>query len=99
MNFKIRALLIDRTEDEIREEMASALGRIGRKLEMYIAELQKLREKAASCNDDEKESILEEFKKTRSKARLYYWYLIIQRESIGLTNHDLLQTLYRIPAL
>jgi hypothetical protein len=99
MNFKIRALLIDKTEEEIREEMASALGRIGKKLEVLIAELNKLKERAALCNDDEKANVLEEYKKIRTKARLYYWYLIIQRESVGLTNHDLLRTLYRIPAL
>ncbi|MCI0445944.1 hypothetical protein L0152_22360 [bacterium] len=99
MNFKIRALLIDKTEEEIREEMASALGRIGKKLEVLIAELNKLKERAALCNDDEKGNVLEEYKKIRTKARLYYWYLIIQRESIGLTNHELLPTLYRIPAL
>ena len=99
MNFKIRGLLIDRTEEEIREEMASALGRIGKKLELLVAELHNLKEKAASCKDEERETVLEEYKKTRTQARLYYWYLIIQRESIGLTNHELLPTLYRIPAL
>jgi hypothetical protein len=99
MNFQIRALLIDRTEEEIREEMASALGRIGRKLEMLIADLHKLKEKAASCKDEERESVLEEYKKAHTEARLHYWYLIIQRESIGLTNHELLPTLYHIPAL
>src|SRR5262245_8921023 len=99
MNFKVRALLIDKTEEEIREEMASALGRIGKKLEILIAELNNLKEKASSCNDDEKASLVEEYMKTRTKARLYYWYLIIQRESVGLTNHDLLPMLYRIPAL
>ena len=98
MNFKIRALLNDKTEGEIREEMASALGRIGKKLETLIAELHKLKERAACCKDEEREDVLEEFKKTRTKARLYYWYLIIQRESVGLTNHDLLPTFYRIPA-
>jgi hypothetical protein len=99
MNFKIRALLIDKTEEEIREEMASALGRIGKKLEVLIAELNKLKERVALCHDDEKANVLEEYKKIRTKARIYYWYLIIQRESVGLTNHDLLSTLYRIPAL
>lgn len=98
MNFKIRALLIDKTEEEIREEMASALGRIGKNLEVLITELNKLKERAALCNDDEKANVLEEYKKIRTKARLYYWYLIIQRESIGLTNHDLLARVYRIPA-
>jgi hypothetical protein len=98
MNFKIRALLIDKTEEEIREEMASALGRIGKKLEVLIIELNKLKERAALCNDDEKANVLEEYKKIRNTARLYYWYLIIQRESIGLTNHDLLPRVYRIPA-
>ncbi len=99
MNFKIRAMLIDKTEEEIREEMASALGRIGKKLELLITELNKLKEGAVLCNDDELANVLEEYKKIRNEARLYYWYLIIQRESIGLTNHELVRTLYRIPAL
>jgi hypothetical protein len=99
MNFKIRAMLIDKTEEEIREEMASALGRIGKKLEVLITELNKLKERAILCNDDELANVLEEYKKIRTEARLYYWYLIIQRESIGLTNHDLVRTLYRIPIL
>ncbi len=97
MNFKIRALLIDKTEEEICEEMASALGRIGKKLEVLIAELNKLKERAALCNEHEKENVFEEYNKICTKARLYYWYLIIQRESVGLTNHQLLPTLYRIP--
>ncbi len=95
----MRAMLIDKTEEEIREEMASALGRIGKKLEVLIAELNKLKERAGLCNDDEIENVLEEYRKIRAEARLYYWYLIIQRESVGLTNHDLVRTLYRIPAL
>jgi hypothetical protein len=99
MNFKIRALLNDKTEEEIREEMASALGRIGRELELLIAELHKLKERAALCNDDDRSNVLEDYKKIRAKARLYYWYLIIQRESVGLTNHDLLPIFYRIPDL
>lgn len=99
MNFKVRALLIDKTEEEIGEEMASALGRIGKELEVLIAQLHEIKEKASSCKDDEKASTLEEYKKICTKARLYYWYLIIQRESVGITNHDLLPTVYRIPAL
>lgn len=99
MNFKIRAMLIDKTEEEIHEEMASALGRIGKKLEVLIAELNKLKGMAVLCNDDELANVLEEYRKIRTEARLYYWYLIIQRESIGLTNHELVRTLYRIPAL
>ena len=99
MNFKIRAMLIDKTEEEIREEMASALGRIGKKLEVLITELNNLKEKAVLCNDDELANMLDEYKKIHTEARLYYWYLIIQRESVGLTNHDLVRTMYRIPTL
>ena len=99
MNFKIRAMLIDKTEEEIREEMASALGRIGKKLEVLITELNNLKEKAVLCNDDELANVLDEYKKIHTEARLYYWYLIIQRESVGLTNHDLVRTMYRIPTL
>ena len=92
-------MLIDKTEEEIREEMASALGRIGKKLEVLITELSKLKERAVLCNDDELANVLEEYKKIHTEARLYYWYLIIQRESVGLTNHELVRALYRIPTL
>jgi hypothetical protein len=99
MNFKIRAELMGGIEAEIREEMASALGRIGKRLEALIAELVYLRNYIASCPETEKEQTIQKYKHTRKEARLYYWYLIVQRESIGLRNHELLRDLYPIPSL
>ena len=97
LNIKIRAELLGRTEAEIREEMASALGRIGRRLETLIAELHQLHKYLTLYPEKDKEIQIKKYQNTRREARLYYWYLIIQRESIGLRNHDLLPGLYPIP--
>ena len=99
MNFKIRAELLGHTEAELREEMASALGRIGRKLESLIAELHHLRNQLSTCDEIEKKVKIQKYKDTRKIAHLYYWYLVVQRESIGLRNHELVRNLYSIPSL
>jgi hypothetical protein len=99
INLKIRAESLGRTEAELREEMALALGRIGRKLEALIAELNHLRSQLTTCIETEKPNKIQEFEDTRKKAFLYYWYLVVQRESIGLRNHELVRDFYSIPRL
>ena len=99
MNFQLRAEFLGKTEAEIREEMASALGRIGKRLETLISELHHHQKHLASCPEKEKERQIKKYQNTHREARLYYWYLMIQRESIGLRNHDLLSELYPIPPI
>ena len=79
--------MLGQTEDEIRAEMASALGRIGRRLESL---LEMLNQPATTLDPEKYENLLKE-------ARMYYWYLIVQRESIGLRNHDDVRRIYAIP--
>lgn len=93
-NLNARQESLDRTWMEIQEEKAAALGRIGRALEDYLANLACLRmeiEKAPS------QSNIGAYNKVRSQAKLYYWYLIVQREAIGIRNHKLLAQFYPIP--
>lgn len=85
MNLKMRGEMLGKTEDEIRSEMASALGRIGRTFEDLLAQLSK--QDAAS----------EKYPELLKEARLYYWYLIVQRESIGLRNHEQVIREYKVP--
>lgn len=95
MNFELRAKHLSKTEAEIMEEMASALGRIGRKLEGLIGELNHLQARMKMAESSPK--LLNRYNEVRKQAHLYYYYLIVQREAIGLTNHDLLPKLYPIP--
>jgi hypothetical protein len=97
MNLKVRAESLGKTEEEIREEMAAALGRIGRTLERLIGRLHDLCQEFAANPDRLSPDKIDLYNQIHREARLYYWYLTVQRESIGLTNHELLPKLYPIP--
>ena len=76
-------------EVEIRGEIAASLGRVAEKLEGFLAELARL--EAAPRTP----AIVAEHLAVRAQAELYLWYLIVQREAIGLRDHSRLP--YVIP--
>jgi hypothetical protein len=84
---------------EIAEEKAGALGRIAEKLEALLAACQRLRgeAEAADTTPVARARILAEYERTRAEAELYYWYLVVQRESVGLYEHGLIARLYPMP--
>jgi hypothetical protein len=92
ISFKARADALGRTELELKSEMAASLGRIARTLETLILQLNEIR----SCKNIHEEKRLR-YLELHEQAKLYYWYLIVQRESIGIRNHDSLKQDYRIP--
>lgn len=77
---------------EIVEEKASALGRISRKLEGYLCELAALRERFLAGAD-----CAAEYEEVRRQAELYFWYLTVQREVLGFTDHEALARAYPVP--
>ena len=85
--------MLGRTEMELKSEMAATLGRIGRTLEELIGQLQMIRNELPELSIERKEH----YRSLHDRAKLYYWYLIIQRESIGIRNHETLRQHYRIP--
>ena len=98
LSWKARAEALGRTEAEIRSEMASALGRIGRTLSSMIADLHQLQQMPVPGSEMERVQQQKAYKELRSRAKLYYWYLTVQREAIGIRNHDSLREQYSIPA-
>ena len=72
---------------EIAAEKAGALGRIAEKLEALLAACERLRA----------EGLLVEYERTRAEAKLFYWYLVVQRESVGMYEHSVIARLYPIP--
>jgi len=92
MNLKARAEMLGRTEMELRSEMAASLGRIGRTLQNLILQLREIRD-SVEIGEQKRKLYLE----LRQQAQLYYWYLIVQREAIGIRNHDSVIQDYRIP--
>jgi hypothetical protein len=97
MSFKARAEALGRTENEIKSEMAASLGRISGTLQQFIDRLCELRCEIESLSGPASSGKVENYRSLHSQAKLYYWYLMVQREAIGIRNHDSLPELYPIP--
>ncbi len=87
----------ERLLEEIAAEKAAALRRIAAMLEQRLGELEGLR-RALDTGGGERAALVERFNAAREVARLYRWYLEVQREVIGLRGHELLDEFYRVPA-
>ena len=79
-----------RLEQELHQERAAALGRIGRTLELLIERLETLRLAAERSSSPE-------HAETRARAIRWRWYLDVQRESMGLRRHERLDEMYSVP--
>jgi hypothetical protein len=86
-----------RTEEELRAEKAAALGRIAGALEGMLAELRQRREDFARLASHERARAVEEYRSLRERARLYRWYLVVQREALGLFRHEDVDRHYPLP--
>jgi hypothetical protein len=86
-----------RTENELRAEKAAALARIAGTLEGLLAELQRRRDALPGLPADERPRAADAYHALREQARLYRWYLVVQRESLGLFGHDDVDRHYPLP--
>jgi hypothetical protein len=77
-----------RTEAELRAEKAAALARIAGTLEGLLLELRRRRESFGRLSSEERAAAAEAYDALREQARLYRWYLVVQREALGLVRHD-----------
>src|SRR3989442_14974908 len=86
-----------RTEAELRAEKAAALARIAGTLDGLLAELSRRRESFGGLSSDERGPAVEAYDALREQARLYRWYLLVQREAMGLFRHDDVDRHYPLP--
>lgn len=88
----------DRTQEEIVEEMAKALGHSGDLLEDVLARLDALdRELAKTENAHTYNTMVEEFNSLRRQAISRSEMLKIHREAIGIRKHRYVDIFYPIP--
>ena len=82
---------------ELQEERAAALARISRRLERLLDQLQAMREQIAGDRDEDRARTIAAYRELHKEAVKYRWYLEVQREAIGLRQHQHLDEFYRIP--
>jgi hypothetical protein len=82
---------------ELQEERAAALARISRRLERLLDQLQVAREQFAQGGSGDRARDLAAYRELHKEAVKYRWYLEVQREAIGLRQHQHLDEFYRIP--
>lgn len=88
---------IDAVQLEIRGEMAASLGRTAEQLEQRLAELGVMREEILQLEGGERVRRVAAYHRLLEEAQEYHWYLMVQREAMGLRNHDALLRLYPLP--
>lgn len=86
-----------RTETELKAEKAAVLARIAGTLEGVLTELRRRRDELDRLSGDERPRAAEAYAKLREQARLYRWYLVVQREALGLFRHDEVDRHYPLP--
>ena len=82
---------------EIAGEKAGALGRIAEKLEARLAACARLHEQVDGAAAAARSALVAEYERVRTDAKLYYWYLVVQREAIGIFDHGVIARQYPTP--
>lgn len=85
-----REAALGAVDAEIIEEQASSLGRAGRRLEKAIAEL-KAADGASAVSEANRAALLAE-------AREALWFLVVQREAMGIRGASEVLAVYEVPA-
>lgn len=80
---------------EIQGERASSLARVTERLEGALAELQAAEVALAARPGDGTLAALRSEALAHAAERL--WFTVVHREALGLTRHDVLDEVYRIP--
>lgn len=89
---------VDKTQEEILEEMAKALGHTGDKLEAVLMKLKEIEQQLETIEDiDEYNAMIDAFNATRREALTRREMLMIHREALGVRKHVYVDKFYPIP--
>jgi hypothetical protein len=85
-------------EVALRAEAANSLKALGHRLDRQLTELKQLGQQVrAMAPGPAREKKLAEYSEKRRDAEYRQWTLIVQREAMGLFNHEDVEEIYRIP--
>ena len=82
-------------EAQLRGEKASTLGRVGHRLEALLAQLAEV--EAELLQGGDRATLVARHAVLREQAKEQLWFLIVQREAMGLFRHADVYRVYPIP--
>jgi hypothetical protein len=85
-------------ELELRAEKASSLAVAAEKLERVLVELAEARRALETASEEQRPALLAAFEETRAQAGERLWFFLVQREAMGVTQHEPVLAYYRVPA-
>jgi hypothetical protein len=89
---------VDKTQEELLEEMAKALGHTGSLLESVLLKLKQVETLMGQATSiEEYNCFVDKFNSLRNLAITRREMLIIHREAIGMRRHTYIDTFYPIP--
>ena len=86
-------------EHEILREKAAVLGRLAGTLEAQIAELRRLCARAAAARGPQRDALLDDLLRLRRDAERQRWYLVVQREALGLPDRGEVERSFPLPPM
>lgn len=82
----------------MRLERSSALARIGEKLQRAIDEAKALAEQlGGEPPGTTRDALLERHREARRRAEEYRFYLVVQREALGMRDQKIVDEIYPMP--
>lgn len=84
-------------EVQLQAEKATALRRVGQKLDEIIAELTETDRALLRLSGPTRARVVARHKELRAEAEHQRWCLIVQREAMGQFSHTDVYEMYRIP--
>ena len=84
-------------EVEIQSEKASALRRVASRLESLLGELEEMEKVLRGSSGLARARLVARHRELRGEAEKQRWYLIVQREAMGLRQHGDIYEMYRLP--
>ena len=89
---------VDKTQEELLEEMAKALGHTGDRLDSVLMELKEVEAVLGQARSaGEYNSLVDRFNSLRTLALARREMLVIHREALGIRSHGYIDTFYPIP--
>jgi hypothetical protein len=83
-------------EVELRQEHAASLIRVSRRVEGLLAQLRHSEQQLLQLRGAARSAAQAAHEQLRAEYEKHRWYLLIQREAMGLYHHDIIDELYPV---